>query len=101
VTIADVWRMNVSDQGIRTTIPNVALFLGISGWILAMLGFARSPAFVRRTGWLAVAYIPAYAIWGYWYEVRLLMTLYPIVVPALLSCLYSPTQPRDETTVSR
>jgi hypothetical protein len=90
VTIADVWRMNTSREGLRTAIPAVVLFLGGTGWLLAILGFGRAPRFVKRTTALLAVYLPAYLIFGYWYEVRLLMPLYPVLLPLALSSLYQP-----------
>ena len=35
-------------------------------------------------------YLAAFAIWGWWREVRILPTLYPILVPLLLAFCYTP-----------
>jgi hypothetical protein len=74
------------------------LFLGGTGWLLAILGFGRAPRFVKRTTALLAVYLPAYLIFGYWYEVRLLMPLYPVLLPLALSGLY---QPHDDPVRDR
>jgi hypothetical protein len=96
VTIADVWAMNVSTAGIKTAIPAVALFLGVTGWWLAARGLRRMPAVARRMLWLGAIYLPAYLLFGYWYEVRLLMPLYPVLLPTVLSGIYV-VRPSDAT----
>ena len=90
LTIADVWRMNTSGQGIKTFIPAITLMLGGAGWVFVALGFRHAPPFVRRSTWLIVCYLPFYLVFGYWYEVRLLMTIYPVLTPLLLSGIYRP-----------
>ncbi len=91
VTISAIWSLNSSREGVWSAVVNVSLFAGVAGWALAILGFARAPRFVRLTGWLLLIYLPVYFVWGVWYEVRLLMPLYPIILPAMLSSIYEPT----------
>jgi hypothetical protein len=90
-SLATIWEMNRSGEGIRAAAQNVLLFMGVSGWILVAFGWRRAPQYVKRTYWLIPAYLPLYLIWGVWYEVRLLMPIYPILLPALLASLYPPT----------
>ena len=85
LTLNAIWAMNVSTQGMKTALPAIALFLGITGWLLTGYGISVSPSFVRRMLWLTVFYLPLYFIFGYWYEVRLLMPLYPVLVPAMVA----------------
>ena len=85
LSVSDVWTMNTSEQGLKTAASAVPLLLGISGWFLAAYGFPSAPPFVRRMLLIAVLYLPLYVIFGYWYEVRLLMPLYPILVPAVVA----------------
>jgi hypothetical protein len=82
-----VWAMNRSAQGLKTAASSVPLFLGGTGWLLAVYGVATTPAFVRRMLWIILFYAPLYIVYGYWYEVRLLMPLYPVVVPAAVAGL--------------
>jgi hypothetical protein len=95
VSVADVWAMNTSAVGVKTFIPAITLLLGGTGWILVIRGFSRAPRFVRVSMWLAAVYLPVYLIFGYWYEVRLLMTLYPVLIPTLLAGVYQPDLARE------
>lgn len=90
IALANVWAFNRSDEGLLKAAVNGALFMGVAGWALVALGFAQAPAFVKRMAWLVVVYLPMYLIGGIWYEVRLLMPLYPVLVPSLLSAIYRP-----------
>ena len=91
-TLAHIWSVNSSGYGFLKAIVNATLFLGGAGWILAAYGFRRAPVFVRRLGWLAAVYVPVYLVGGIWYEVRLLMPLYPVLVPAALAAVYEPSR---------
>jgi len=90
VTVGDVWSINSSFEGLTSAATNVALFAGVAGWVLAIIGFRNTPPFVRRMSCVALLYGAMYLVWGIWYEVRLLMPLYPFLVPAMLSALYAP-----------
>lgn len=68
---------------------NISLLLG-AVWIFAALGFTRAPAFVRRAAIVIPIYLAAIVVWGIWWEVRLLMPLYPLVLPLALSYLFPP-----------
>ena len=85
LTLNAIWTMNTSAQGLKTAVPAVALFLGVTGWLLAGYGVASAPPFVRTMLWLVVFYLPLYFVYGYWYEVRLLMPLYPVLVPSMVA----------------
>lgn len=93
-TLAHIWDVNRSAYGFMKALVNGALFLGVTGWALVAIGFGRAPAFVKRLGWLVAVYVPMYLVGGIWYEVRLLMPLYPVLVPALLSAVYTPVDLR-------
>ena len=85
LTVADIWKMNTSEQGWKTAASAVPLLLGGTGWLLAAYGVPAAPLFVRRMLLLVVLYLPLYLVFGYWYEVRLLMPLYPVLVPAVVA----------------
>jgi hypothetical protein len=82
-----IWRTNISQPGL--TLYNVTAFLGII-WVLAIAGFSRAPEFVRRAALVIPAYAVVVAVWGLWWEVRLLMPLLPLVLPLALSALFQP-----------
>jgi hypothetical protein len=80
----------------------VPLFLGI-GWIFALRGVARAPRFIRGIARVVPLYLAAFAVWGWWREVRILTTLYPIVLPLVLAYCYLPrsTEVGDPTSALR
>jgi hypothetical protein len=82
-----IWRTNLSQPGL--TLYNVTAFLGVM-WIFAIIGFRRAPAFVQRAAIVIPAYAGAVAVWGLWWEVRLLLPLLPLVLPLALSALFAP-----------
>jgi hypothetical protein len=83
-----IWRTNLSQPGL--TLYNVTAFLGVM-WLLALAGFRNSPPFVRRAAIVIPAYAGAVAVWGLWWEVRLLMPVLPLVLPLALSALFEPS----------
>ena len=82
-----VLNTNLSQPGLAAF--NITLFLGAFWW-LALRGWHAAPEFVRRSARVAPIYLFTVAVWGIWWEVRLLMPIYPIVVPLALSCLFKP-----------
>jgi hypothetical protein len=86
-TVDLVWRTNLSQP--QLAVFNLTLLLG-AFWIFAMLGWRRAPAFVRKSALIVPAYVITVAVWGIWWEVRLLMPLYPVLFALALSYLYEP-----------
>jgi hypothetical protein len=80
-----IWRTNISQPGL--TLYNLTAFLGVM-WLLAALGFRHAPPFVRRAALVVPAYAGAVAVWGLWWEVRLLMPLLPLILPLALSAVF-------------
>lgn len=93
-TIERVFRTNMAQPLLAAA--NLAMLLGVF-WLLAPLGWRRAPAFVRRSALIVPAYLVTVAVWGIWWEVRLLMPLYPIVFALALSYLY---EPRDDAAAA-
>ena len=87
--LGDVIVRNLQPDHLAAAGMVVPLFLGI-GWIFAFYGVARAPQFVRRVGRIVPFYLAAFALWGWWREVRILTTLYPIVIPLILAYCYQP-----------
>ena len=82
-----VFRTNMSQLWLAAF--NITVLLG-AFWIFALLGLPRAPAFVRRSALVIPAYLAVVAIWGIWWEVRLLMPIYPLLLPLALSYLFEP-----------
>jgi hypothetical protein len=85
-TMRDVWHENV--QHLPIAAVNVSLFLGPL-WIAAVLGLRRAPAPARRAAWLVPLYLLAVAVWGYWWDVRLLLGVYPLLTPLVLAAVFT------------
>jgi RsiW-degrading membrane proteinase PrsW (M82 family) len=80
---------NLDRNNVIAAAMALLVFLGI-GWIFAVRGAARAPRFIRRVGRVVPWYLAAFALWGWWREVRILTSLYPIVLPLVLAYCYQP-----------
>ena len=78
---------NTTKSRLFFTFVNGSLFLG-GLWVFALLGFRYAPGFIKRVALIVPLYLLSVAVWGAWNEVRLLMPLYPVLVPLGLSLLY-------------
>lgn len=97
--LADLWRTNITPEQLGLTAVNVTLLLGPL-LLLAPLGYVHAPAFVRRSALVAGPYLATIVVFGLWWEVRLLMPLYPVVVPLALSYLFRPVVPEPPRSVT-
>lgn len=70
---------------------NLALFLG-PVWLLVAAGWRRTPIFARRATIVVPLYMVAVALWGYWWDVRNLTPLYPLLLPPALAALFDPRE---------
>jgi hypothetical protein len=73
----------------------IPLVLGF-GWLYAALGYARAPRFLRGIARVVPFYLMAFAVWGWWREVRILTSLYPVLVPLVL--VYCCDRPKPSTS---
>lgn len=62
-------------------------FLGLF-WYNVGVGLRRAPAFVRRAAWVIPLYLLVLAPFSVWYEVRLLMPLYPLLIAGGLAAVF-------------
>lgn len=79
-TVATVWELNTSAGSHLMAIARIAGFLG-PFWLLVLLGWRSAPAFVRWTALMVPFYVAALLPFGAWGETRLLMVLYPVLIP--------------------
>jgi hypothetical protein len=86
-TIRGLLARNTTKGKLFQTLVNGGLFLG-GFWAFAFLGFRYAPPFIRRVALIIPIYLITVLVWGMWHEVRLLMPLYPVLVPLGLSFLY-------------
>lgn len=87
ITVPELWAANTTFEYLVRALVNVALFGG-AFWVFAFFGFRFAPGYVRRSAAAAPFYLASVALFGVWFEVRLLMPLYPILIPLGLSFLY-------------
>ena len=85
--VHDLFARNITRANLLLAFRNGGMFLG-GFWVFAALGLRCAPAFIRRSVLLIPLYVAAISVWGVWYEVRLLMPLYPLLIPLGLSFLY-------------
>jgi len=52
ITLDAVRAINLSPEGLTADTTNVALFAGVSGWVLAAAGWRHAPLFVRQQAWM-------------------------------------------------
>jgi hypothetical protein len=83
-TLQQILRANLDPWNLRKTAVNIVLFQG-AFWFFAVLGFKTAPQFIRRTAWIIPPYLALLLIWSYWVEVRLLMSLYAVLIPMALA----------------
>lgn len=81
--LPDVIRRNLERNNLIAAAMGVPLLLGV-GWIYAALGWKSAPCFLRGVARVVPLYLIAFAIWGWWREVRILTSLYPVLVPLVL-----------------
>jgi hypothetical protein len=84
--LPDVISRNLDRNNLIAAALGIPLFLGV-GWAYAALGLRSAPAFLRRLVRVVPFYLLAFAIWGWWREVRILTSLYPVLVPLALAYL--------------
>jgi hypothetical protein len=87
LTTGELLARNTTRAGLFYTFVNGGLFLG-GLWVFAFWGFTYAPYFIKRVTFIIPLYLLSVIIWGVWCEVRLLMPLYPVLVPLGLSFLY-------------
>lgn len=98
ITLSETVERNFSLGGILKTSVNGLLFMG-AYWLFAALGYKYADRFVQRSALIVPLFLIPVAIWGLWYEVRLLMPLYPILIPLGLSFLQAMWDGHDRPQV--
>jgi hypothetical protein len=83
ISIESVWAFNSTRYGFFKAIINISVFLGFF-WFYSISGFKKSPEFIRKASLVIPLYLFAVLIFGMWYEVRLLIILYPLLLPPIL-----------------
>lgn len=82
-----LWFNNVAWGNLLKAAIQVGLFLG-AFWFCIIKGIRQSPIFIYRASLIIPFYIAVILIFGVWLEVRMLMPLYPILLPLGLSYIF-------------
>lgn len=85
-TLHDLFLFNIEFRNLIKSIVHLSLFMGIF-WIYALLGYKKAPDFLKRIAWIFPLYLLILLPFSIWYEVRLLMPMYPIIISSSLSYL--------------
>jgi hypothetical protein len=78
ITITEIWNVNMNH--IEDAITNNLLFFGIF-WIFMIKGIKHVDNFIKRSILVVPFYLVLILVYGIWFEVRLLIPLYPILLP--------------------
>ena len=78
---------NTTRGSLFYTFVNAGLLLG-GFWVFTLMGLKYAPTYIKRIVLVIPFYLITVMIWGVWYEVRLLMPLYAVLVALGLSFLY-------------
>jgi len=97
ITVIEILRISTQTSNLIKALWYGLLFLGIFWWFI-FLGYKYSPIFIKKTAWLLPVYILLITFYNIWFEVRLLMTLYPILIPLGLSYLTSLKEGMSKTS---
>lgn len=89
-SIERIFRTNMAQPGLAAA--NLTMLFGVC-WLFAVLGWSRAPSFIRRAAIIMPFYLATIAVFGIWWEVRLVMPLYPILFALALSYLYDAREP--------
>ncbi len=89
-TVKELWAYNIEPASLFRTVVRNGLFLGFF-WIFAVLGFRHAPRFIQNAALIIPIHLLLVIVYGVWYEVRLLMPLYAILIPLGLSYVFPRT----------
>ena len=87
ITVKESLGISIQPQNLLLALRQWILFLGIF-WLFIPLGFKAAPSFARKMAWLIPAYLVVIMFYAIWFEVRLLMPLYPVLIPIGLAYLF-------------
>lgn len=85
--LSAILEKNLSPKYLGFMTLNLLLFLGFV-WMFAIRGFGTAPPFIKRLALFVPLYLALVLVFGVWKEVRLLMPIYPVAIPAALSFLF-------------
>ena len=96
VTMKELLTRNMTEDSLFNMFVNGSLFFG-SFWVFICLGFRYAPILIKRIALIVPLYLIIVIVWGVWYEVRLLIPLYPVFVPLGLSFIFRDDLEKSDT----
>jgi hypothetical protein len=87
--LGDVLILNWSTDNRPRAFWGILLMFGVA-WGFALRGLRKAPVDLRGACWVVLPYLVAFAVWGTWREMRLLTTLYPLLLPLALFAIAPP-----------
>jgi len=82
-SISEIWTKNIGNLTI--SVAFVIMFMGVVGWLYVVYAFGSTPKPVKKLSPVFILYLPVVFLFGVWAEDRLLMILYPLLIPSLLT----------------
>lgn len=79
-SLASILKSNLLPKHLFKSVVYWSLFLG-AFWFFVVTGYRNAPSLVRRSAWIIPPYVLVLAVWSYWFEVRLLAPLLPVLLP--------------------
>jgi hypothetical protein len=93
--LPDVIRRNLERNNLIAAVMAFPMVLGV-GWVYALLGRRWAPPFLQGISRVVPWYLAAFAIWGWWREVRILTSLYPVLVPLVVVYCCHKAVPKED-----
>ncbi len=89
MTTAQIWQHNLAWPNWVAGVCQSGLMVGLVV-AAALAGVRAAPREAQLAAWVALPYLGAYLCCGVWYEVRLLLDLYPLLLPLAAGVLAAP-----------
>jgi len=86
-SLGEIWAFNTQPEHLQRALVNLPLFAG-GFWALALIGARHAPPVPRRALWVIPPFLVLAAVYGVWFEVRMLLPLYPILIGCGLAAIF-------------
>jgi len=91
LSLTDLLTLNMQKTNLLKAMIHLGLFLGVL-WVGVLGGYGRLPPFPKKAVRIIPFYLVVFLVWGVWYETRLLLPLYPVLLPPVLSFFFRPQE---------
>ncbi|MFH1760944.1 MAG: hypothetical protein ABIA63_07565 [bacterium] len=103
-SIKEYWQWNLIPRNLARSIINNSLFLG-SFWVFAVIGIRYADLFIKKTLLVVPFYTLAVFLGSRWWEVRPLISLYPILISSglfyLRNCLQNALEIQHKINIDK